>query len=558
VALSFVVTALVARGSAGTRSSPGRVLPLGPLASVLWGAGRLLGLTLLGLVLYAGLAGDPHPMRNVVPTLVWVVWWVGLSLVVALVGNAWPALDPWRTLFDGAEALARRATGGRGISLGWAYPRGLGMWPAVAFLLAFAWCELVYTHAAVPRRIACLALAWSVLTLAGMACFGRQVWQERADVFAIYFATLGRFAPLGAGPDGRSVVLRPLGRGLIETEGATPGLVAFVLALLSTVLFDGLLGTTAWRLTDRTLSAWIPGLLDSDGYVLATTGLITVWLLLLGAYLAACRSTERLVPAGGGPSLAARFALTLAPIAIAYSVAHNLAYLLVRGQELIPLISDPLGRGWDLFGSAGWSPDLTLVGARFEWYVAVGAVVAGHVVSIWLAHRVMLRLVREPRRAVLASLPLILLMVGYTALSLWVIADPLVRFRTPDPSSRSEPDDEVDLHGASEGKRGHADRGPRGKPTRREVAGVLRVHGGIVGEVGEVDPGHHRALEARARAAEHGLEVAHYLARLGHGAAGHQGAGPGIHAELAGDEEIVAGADGMAVGRGGGRRGRIR
>ena len=57
---------------------------------------------------------------------------------------------------------------------------------------------------------------------------------------------------------------------------------------------------------------------------------------------------------------------------MAYHVAHNLGYLLLRGQELIPLLSDPLGRGWDLFGTAGWSPDLTLVGARFEWYVAVG------------------------------------------------------------------------------------------------------------------------------------------------------------------------------------------
>jgi hypothetical protein len=466
VALSFAVTGLVARGGAGARPSPGLILPLGPLASVLWGAGRLLGLILLGLVVLAGLAGDPHPMRNIVPTLVWVVWWVGLSLVVALVGNVWPALDPWRGLFDGAEGLARRARGGRGISLGWTYPRALGMWPATVFLLAFAWCELVYLQASVPRQVAGLALGWSALSLAGMACFGRQVWQERADVFAIYFATLGRFAPLAAGPDGRSVVLRPLGRGLVETGGLPPGLVAFVLAMLSTVLFDGLLGTTAWRLTERALSAWLPGLLDREGYVLATAGLIGVWLLLLGAYRAACRLTAGFLSDDGGrPTIPPRFTLTLVPIAVAYSVAHNLAYLLVRGQEAIPLLSDPLGRGWNLFGTAGWGPDLTLVGARFEWYVAVGAVVAGHVLSIWLVHRVMLRLVPAPRRAVLASLPLTLLMVGYTALSLWVIADPLVRFRTPDPSSswlESEPDDEVDLHGAAEGKRGHADRGPRG------------------------------------------------------------------------------------------------
>ena len=419
VGLSLLVTALVARGG----SAPGRagsiVLPLGPTAPPLRAAARAVGLALLGLVIWAGLAGDPHPMRNVAPTLVWVVWWVGLSLIAAFVGNVWPLLDPWRTLFDCAEALARRA-GGRGLALRLPYPRGLGRWPAVGFLLAFAWFELVYPRASVPSHIAVLALGWSAVTWTGMAVFGRVVWQERADVFALYFAALGRFAPLDAGADSRSLMLRPLGRGLIEAYDTLPGTVAFVLAMLATVLFDGLLGGSLWRLAEHELGSVR---LDPDGHALATAGLVATWLLLLGAYLAACRLAG--VPAS-------RFALSLIPIAVAYHVAHNLAYLLLRGQELIPLLSDPLGRGWDLFGTAGWAPDLTLVGARFEWYVAVAAVVAGHVVAIWLAHRLLLQTLPAPWKAVTASLPLTALMVGYTAVSLWVIADPLVRFNPPE------------------------------------------------------------------------------------------------------------------------------
>jgi hypothetical protein len=375
-----------------------------------------------------------------VPTLVWVIWWVGLSLVVSFVGNVWPALDPWRTLFDGAEALVRRARGGRRLTLGWAYPRALGLWPATLFLLAFGWAEVVDLQAPAPRHIVWLALAWSALTWAGMLCFGRAVWQERGDVFAVYFGTLGHFAPVAPSADGRRLRLRPYGRGLVEADAAPAGGVAFVLAMLSTVLFDGLLGTRLWRLTDGTLSAWLPGILDRDGYVLATVGLISVWLILLGAYLAACHITRRVLRAAERRPIAPIFVWTLVPIAVAYSVAHNLGYLLVRAQELIPLLSDPLGRGWDLFGTAGWTPDMRLVGPRFEWYVAVSAVVAGHVVSIWLAHRVMGRLVDAPRRAALASLPLTILMVSYTAMSLWVIAEPLVRFRTPDPSYSRLPD----------------------------------------------------------------------------------------------------------------------
>lgn len=542
VALSFLVTVLVARGGGPAGRARDMTLPLGVVGPLGRGLGRALGVVVFTLVLVAGFAGDASPVRNIGPTLVWVGWWVGLSLVVAFVGNVWPALDPWRALFDGADALVRRAWGGRGLARGVPYPQALGLWPAALLLLAFGWCELADLRAAVPRHIAGLALAWSALNWAGMVCFGPAVWQARGDVFAVYFSALGRFAPLAPSADGRGLRLRPVGRGLIEAGDAPPGGVAFVLAMLSTVLFDGLLGTRLWRLMDGALEAGAPGF-DRDGYVLATAGLVAIWLLLLGAFLAACRITSRVLRAAERRRVAPAFAWTLVPIAVAYTVAHNLGYLLVRGQELIPLASDPLGRGWDLFGTADWTPDMRLVGPGFEWYVAVGAVVAGHVISIWLAHRVMLRLVTLPRRAALASLPLTALMVGYTALSLWIIADPLVRL--PDAhalepraaSLRSGPDDEVDLDRAAERQGGHAHRGPGGQAAGREVARVLGVDRRIVGEVGEVDAHHHRAVEARARAAQDGLEILHDLTRLGHGAAGDERAGLRVHAELARNEQ---------------------
>jgi hypothetical protein len=209
--------------------------------------------------------------------------------------------------------------------------------------------------------------------------------------------------------------------------------VGFVIAMLATVLFDGLLGTRAWRALDRALSGGLARVGDGEGYFLATAGLLAVWLVLLGAYLVTAWLTARV--AGAGPAAAARLlAPSLVPIATAYNIAHNISYLLLQGQELIPLLSDPLGRGWDLLGTATWSPDVTLVGSRFAWYAAVGAIVTGHVISVWLAHRIALREWSPPRVALRASLPLTALMVIYTALSLWVIADPLVRFREPDPS----------------------------------------------------------------------------------------------------------------------------
>jgi hypothetical protein len=426
--------AVAARAPMRATPSGGFVVPLGPVLRWLRPACRLLSVVLLGFVLSAGLFGDPHPAKNLAPTFVWIAWWVGLSLVVACLGNVWPAFDPWRAVFDTVDALARRATRGRGIARGWAYPRALGVWPAAILLLGFTWIEIVSPQAPVPSRIAGFGLAWSVLTLLGMLCFGRAAWQENADVFAVHFTTLGRFAPIGPGPDGRTLVVRPPGRGLVEPVAVPPGMVAFVIAMLATVLFDGVLGTQVWRLVDRTVSGEFPRLLDREGYLLGTAGLLAVWLLFLGAYLLACRVTAWFVRGSTVVGTARLFVLSLVPIAIAYNVAHNSAYVLGQGQAVIPLLSDPLGRGWNLFGMATYSPDLTLVGARFTWYVAVGAIVAGHVIAVWLAHRLTLRAFGARRAAVVASVPLTILMVVYTALSLSVIAEPLVRFRTPDPS----------------------------------------------------------------------------------------------------------------------------
>ena len=84
--------------------------------------------------------------------------------------------------------------------------------------------------------------------------------------------------------------------------------------------------------------------------------------------------------AGGSRSpreIAQRFAFTLVPIAIGYHLAHYLVFLLVQGQYIIPLISDPFGWGWDLFGTAGYRVDIAVIGARFAWYTAVVAILVG-------------------------------------------------------------------------------------------------------------------------------------------------------------------------------------
>lgn len=126
------------------------------------------------------------------------------------------------------------------------------------------------------------------------------------------------------------------------------------------------------------------------------------------------------------PDLAGRFVLTLLPIALAYHIAHYLPFLLLAGQLVIPLASDPFGRGWDLFGTTLYRLDVGVVDARFIWFTAVAAIVAGHVVSLVLAHATAGRLFGGSRLARRSQYPMLVLMVAYTMASLWILAQPVV------------------------------------------------------------------------------------------------------------------------------------
>lgn len=148
-----------------------------------WGPGRLLtdprlrravqavSVGLLALVVVAGFAGDQTPTRNLAPIWVWVVWWVGLAYVSALVGNVWIVLNPWAALFGWVEGLARKL-GGTDLALKTPYPRRLGLWPAAVLFAAFAWLELVYAGRAVPAQLAFMTIVYSLITWTGCSCSG--------------------------------------------------------------------------------------------------------------------------------------------------------------------------------------------------------------------------------------------------------------------------------------------------------------------------------------------------------------------------------------------------
>ena len=94
-----------------------------------------------------------------------------------------------------------------------------------------------------------------------------------------------------------------------------------------------------------------------------------------------------------------RYAGTVVPIVLGYTVAHYFSLLVLDGQTTWILASNPFGSaGVDLFGTYGNAVDLTAVSSDAIALVQVGAVVLGHVLGVTLAHERALLSARRPGR----------------------------------------------------------------------------------------------------------------------------------------------------------------
>jgi hypothetical protein len=384
----------------------GRLLGSRPL-EIACGA---VGVVLLALVVVSGLAGTQSPLDNFAPSFIFIVFWVGLVFASALFGNVFAAFSPWRALGRVTGWALSRAGGGRPPRH--PYPERLGRWPAVLGILGFTWIELASEWSEDPRTLAIAVLCYSAITLAAQAVFGVETWTRRGEAFAVYFDLFSRIAPFERREG--VVGVRPPLAGLPRLD-PVPGTVALILIMIGTVTFDGLSQGQLW--TDVTGDA----ALDAPRLV-NTIGLL-VGVAMVSAFYAAGVAGARSV--GGerdAAELRRQFVHSLVPIAMVYVAAHYLTFLVFEGQSIAYLASDPLGEGWDLFGTASAAIDFGVLSQNAAWYLQVGFVVAGHVAALLLAHDRALALYPGSRLAVRSQYWMLAVMVGFTTLALWLLA----------------------------------------------------------------------------------------------------------------------------------------
>jgi hypothetical protein len=311
------------------------------------------------------------------------------------------------------------------------------------------------------KSLACVVTVYSLITWAGMIVFGRAVWLAHGEAFTLLFGALSRFGPTalrvtdraicaGAGspagqdgvcidnteaflqapPEKREVALRGYGMGLIVRQPLPLSMIVLVLMVLALVAFEGFMDTAQW--IDLMVS--LGELEETDGIhapIKTTLCFVAAAALLYVIFYATCDAMRTIGYRGVTPKYSTQdimglFVLSLIPISVAYHIAHYLYWFFTQIQFVVPAASDPFAYGWDLFGGRNFVPDRAAISLKLIWHTAIVAIVVGHVIAVYVAHRIALNVFGTRRAALLSQLPMLLLMVAYTMTSLWMLAQPIM------------------------------------------------------------------------------------------------------------------------------------
>ncbi|NHV27604.1 hypothetical protein HAV18_15285 [Burkholderia sp. D-99] len=421
--------------AADARASPARSGRMLRIPAALLDAAQVASALFVVLLIVSGLAGTRNPFLNISMSGFWIWFCLGSLYVSAAFGNLYSFTNPYALLLRIAAQCFPGFDRGR-----YRYPPALASYPALFAYVALVALELFGPGR--PRDASLFLVGYLAYALAGAFCFGRAVWLEHFDAFGILCRLCARLSPLGWVRLSKQAVglrLKNPVAGIAAEQPLDASIVMFLSFMLSSTAYDGLRDTAAWN-----TFFWhgIYPLLAALFPVLRNNYALSAELVLAGqwatfaavgfAYYALFSAFCALGAAGSrsprdGKTFARQFCLLLLPIALFYNVCHYFTLFLDQGRQILPLLSDPLGIGWNLLSMppVQYTPAPLLVDAAYVWHAQVLLILAGHVLSVYVTHAIAARHRGPVEAAVRSQLPLLALTIVLTISGLWILSLPL-------------------------------------------------------------------------------------------------------------------------------------
>lgn len=436
---SFVVVSYFARSGNSGKSGKKNILVTIDVNQVRWWPWTLRVLRsgsvcCLLLTLITGFIGINDAYRNINMTLFWVIFVLGFTYLTAIIGDVYSAINPWKVLVEWIEHVCPNMFSGKVD-----YPKRWEYWPALLLYFVFIWIELF--AGSKPRTLSLMLLSYTLLNLSGSWIFGKGYWFKYVEFFGIFLRLIAKIAPFhyqhSTRMNSAKLLIRWPCSGLSENPPKQLSLLLFLLFMLSSTAFDGIKSTSAWVeffWVDLYQAALVP-LLGGEFYntypmiskiylgyqtlALALSPLVYLGIYCFFLWLA------KIITGNREPliKLALAFSFTLMPIVFVYHLSHYYTLLITQGSQIVRLLSNPFGIGWNVFGTAAWTinpiPNMWII-----WNSQVFLILLGHITSVYLAHIQALRSFGNHRMAIRSQYPMLILMLAFTVAGLWILALP--------------------------------------------------------------------------------------------------------------------------------------
>lgn len=432
------------------------------------------------VILYAGLFGTPVGGENVGSTFTWLLWWALIPVTMLVGAKIWCTMCPWIAPAEWLQRLAFWQKGKRTLCLNLKVPKFMqNFWLMLILFLVLHWTDATFGLAARPETTLYLAL-----TLFTMAILVSLVFEKRS--FCRYFCPVGAIispyalvapielrnkdpevchscktrdcvngnekgyaCPMMIQPyanerntyclmcteciktcphDNISINIRkPFhdifkeGRGFLRTKEVSFSLSFIVIFLLGIVPFHNLEMTPTYVGFETAISE----VLGVSEMVMRTAGILGTGLIAVAIFSVFLLLAKKFVGTSqySLKNMFIWFALPFIPAAISLHLGHNYFHLIEEGVVIIPVISDPFGFGWNLFGTAG--AHVTIVQASVISLLQFLTIGFGVLASGYLIYRLSVNMFTEKRQAFRSMVPMFVFLIGLASFYAWVLTVPM-------------------------------------------------------------------------------------------------------------------------------------
>ena len=313
-------------------------------------SGKLLGLLVLVLLTVPGLVNNEVAKVSVTPLILWVFLWIGVPVLGLLFGDLYAKFNP-------LSIIVNREGDSKNVYV------------ASFLFICLTWFELVWTKPGNPRHIGIVFLLLIVVVSLVQKFYKKTIIE--VDPLLVLHHLYSKMRVTHKAPVFKSLLNN------LSNLAQLKGMEYFILLMIGTVTYDGLRETTFWF-----------NLFGTRSYEtsFSTMAFLSMNLIVIIFYRFACYFAIRV--SGENYNLneiSLKFGHTMLPIAFAYHVTHYLGLLLFESQTLLYRLNDPLGFGWNLFNVQETTVDYFLEPIVL-WTVMVIVTLAGHMLSVVLAH----------------------------------------------------------------------------------------------------------------------------------------------------------------------------